>query len=76
MKSPAYNRGFLPDNKQGICRRISACQKCICPYGHEIHTGFRQFNYYMLGKEFWAIKKLNMDMHEAYLNSILKKQYR
>ena len=46
------------------------CQKCVCPYGHEIHTGFRQFNYYMLGKEFWAIKKLNMDMHEAYRHCV------
>ena len=40
------------------------CQKCICPYGHEIHTSFRQFNYFHLGKEFWAINKLKMDLME------------
>lgn len=42
------------------------CQKCICPYGHEIHTSFRQFNYYHLGKEFWAINKLKMDLDKTY----------
>ena len=42
------------------------CQKCVCPYGHEIHTAFRQYNYYCLGKEFWAIKKLKMDLEQAY----------
>ena len=41
------------------------CQKCICPYGHEIHTSFRQFNYFHLGKEFWAINKLKMDLMET-----------
>jgi hypothetical protein len=42
------------------------CERCICPHGHEIHTSFRQFNYYNLGKEFWAINKLNMDLRETY----------
>jgi hypothetical protein len=42
------------------------CEKCICPYGHEIHTTFRQFNYYNLGKEFWAINKLRMDLDQTY----------
>lgn len=37
------------------------CEKCICPYGHEIHTTFRQYNYFHLGKEFWAVNKLKMD---------------
>ncbi len=41
------------------------CQKCVCPYGHEIHTSFRQFNYFHLGKEFWAINKLKMDLMET-----------
>lgn len=38
------------------------CEKCICPYGHEIHTTFRQYNYFHLGKEFWAVNKLKMDL--------------
>ena len=42
------------------------CQKCVCPYGHEIHTAFRQYNYYCLGKEFWAIRKLQMDLEQTY----------
>ncbi|MCR5330282.1 MAG: aldo/keto reductase [Lachnospiraceae bacterium] len=42
------------------------CEKCVCPYGHEIHTSFRQFNYYHLGKEFWAINKLKMDFANTY----------
>ena len=42
------------------------CEKCICPYGHEIHTSFRQYNYFQLGKEFWAIRKLQMDLEETF----------
>ena len=42
------------------------CQKCSCIYGHEIHTTFRQYNYYQLGKEYWAIRKLQMDAEENW----------
>ena len=42
------------------------CEKCVCPYGHEIHTTFRQYNYYQLGKEYWAIRKLQMDAEETW----------
>ena len=42
------------------------CEKCICPYGHELHTSFRQFNYYHLGKDFWAVNKLWMDLERTY----------
>lgn len=40
------------------------CEKCVCHYGHEIHTSFRQYNYFHLGKEFWAVNKLKMDLME------------
>ncbi len=40
------------------------CQKCICLYGHEVHTSFRQFNYFHLGKEYWAAGKLKMSLEE------------
>jgi hypothetical protein len=40
------------------------CEKCVCPHGHEIHTSFRQYNYFHLGKEFWAVNKLKMDLME------------
>ncbi len=38
------------------------CQRCRCPYGTEIHTIFRQYNYYFLGKDYWALRKLNLDI--------------
>lgn len=44
------------------------CERCVCPHGHEIHTTFRQFNYFHLGKEFWAINKLKLDAEETYLH--------
>ena len=42
------------------------CEKCVCPYGHELHVTFRQYNYFHLGKEFWAINKLKMDAEQTY----------
>lgn len=42
------------------------CERCTCPYGHEIYTSFRQFNYYHLGKEHWAVGKLKMDFEQTY----------
>lgn len=42
------------------------CQRCRCPYGTEIHTVFRQYNYFFLGKDYWALRKLNMGIaHSA-----------
>nr|WP_300680484.1 aldo/keto reductase [uncultured Acetatifactor sp.] len=41
------------------------CQRCRCPYGTEIHTVFRQYNYYFLGKDHWALRKLNMGIEES-----------
>lgn len=41
------------------------CQRCVCPHGTEIHTMFRQYNYYFLGKNFWALKKLGLNIKHA-----------
>lgn len=41
------------------------CQRCKCPHGTEIHTMFRQYNYYFLGKNFWALKKLGLNIKFA-----------
>lgn len=41
------------------------CQRCVCPLGTEIHTIFRQYQYYFLGKEYWALKKLKMGIEES-----------
>lgn len=41
------------------------CQRCRCPYGTEIHTVFRQYQYYFLGKEYWALRKLDLGIGES-----------
>lgn len=41
------------------------CQRCRCPHGTEIHTLFRQYHYYFLGKDFWALKKLALGIEES-----------
>lgn len=41
------------------------CQKCYCNYGTEIHTVFRQYNYYFLGKDYWALRKLDLGIKES-----------
>lgn len=41
------------------------CQRCRCPYGTEIHTLFRQYQYYFLGKEYWALKKLDLGIERS-----------
>lgn len=41
------------------------CQRCRCPYGTEIHTVFRQYNYFFLGKNHWALRKLDLGIRES-----------
>ncbi len=41
------------------------CQRCICPHGTEIHTLFRQYQYYFLGKEYWALRKLDLGIEKS-----------
>ena len=41
------------------------CQRCVCKYGTEIHILLRQYNYYFLGKSYWALKKLNLGIHKS-----------
>ncbi|MDE7478128.1 MAG: aldo/keto reductase [Lachnospiraceae bacterium] len=41
------------------------CQRCVCPYGTEIHTLFRQYQYFHLGKDYWALKKLKLGIAES-----------
>lgn len=40
------------------------CQRCVCPLGYEIHIVLRQYSYYHLGKRYWAMKKLRMNIDE------------
>lgn len=46
----------------------SRCQRCVCQHGTEIHTMFRQYNYYHLGKDIWALKKLSLNIEKAARN--------
>ncbi len=41
------------------------CQRCYCLYGTEIHTIFRQYHYYFMGKDNWALKKLSMSIEQS-----------
>lgn len=41
------------------------CQRCVCPYGTEIHTLFRQYQYFHMGKDYWALKKLGLGIAES-----------
>ena len=46
--------------------RCTRCQKCICPNGYEIHILLRQYNYYHLGKSWWAMKKIKLNIDNVY----------
>ncbi len=41
------------------------CQRCVCPWGTEIHTLFRQYLYFFLGKEYWSLRKLELGIEES-----------
>lgn len=41
------------------------CQKCVCHYGTEIHTLLRQKNYFHMGKDYWALKKLKLGIKDS-----------
>ncbi|MBR6242104.1 MAG: aldo/keto reductase [Ruminococcus sp.] len=48
--------------------RCTRCQRCVCPHGYEVHIMLRQYNYYHLGKRYWAMKKLRMNIDEVHEN--------
>lgn len=41
------------------------CQRCGCVGLTEIHTLFRQYNYFHLGKNYWALRKLDLSIRES-----------
>jgi len=41
------------------------CQRCVCQHGTEIHILLRQYNYYFLGKSYWALRKLSLSIHKS-----------
>lgn len=46
--------------------RCTRCQRCVCPKGYEVHILLRQYNYYHLGKKYWAMRKMKMNIDEFY----------
>lgn len=65
--------GGLPSFSEVLCtleRQFNPipcdrCQRCRCPHGTEIHTVFRQYHYYFMGKDYWALKKLDLGIKES-----------
>lgn len=41
------------------------CQRCDCEQSIEISRIFRQYNYHFLGKEYWGLRKLDLDIKES-----------
>ncbi len=46
--------------------KCTRCQKCVCPHGYEVHIILRQYNFYHLGKAYWAMNKIRMNIREFY----------
>jgi len=69
---PLYKGFETPQKGSGISHKgfepigCDRCEKCVCSRGHEIHTSFRQYNYFNLGKEYWAAGKLKMNIEETW----------
>lgn len=40
------------------------CQNCTCEYGLEPHIIFRQYNYFHMGKNHWALNKMEMNIKD------------
>ncbi len=53
---------LLPAFRPIPCDR---CQRCACPYGAEPHILLRQYNYFLLGKSYWALRKLSLNIEET-----------
>lgn len=70
---PEDSEKILPEFEQILSRLeqyfdpipCDRCQKCHCLYETEIHTVFRQYNYYFLGKNYWALRKLDLGIRES-----------
>ncbi len=62
---PAFEEVLSVLEKEYAPIPCDRCQRCVCPYGTEIHTLFRQYQYFHLGKDFWALKKLGLGIAES-----------
>lgn len=64
-KIPSFEEVLSELEKEYTPIPCDRCQRCICPYGTEIHTLFRQYQYFHLGKDYWALKKLALSITES-----------
>lgn len=64
-KLPPFSKVLCTLEKQFDPIPCDRCQRCHCPYGTEIHTLLRQYHYYYMGKDYWALKKLGLGIEEA-----------
>ncbi|HBN56804.1 MAG TPA: aldo/keto reductase [Lachnospiraceae bacterium] len=62
---PAFEEALSVLEKKFSPIPCDRCQRCGCPYGTEIHTIFRQYLYYFLGKDHWALRKLDMGIDQS-----------
>ena len=64
-KIPSFSEVLAVLEKEYVPIPCDRCQRCVCPYGTEIHTLFRQYHYFHLGKDYWALKKLALGITES-----------
>lgn len=65
LERPDFTEVLTVLNKSFSPIPCDRCQRCSCPFGTEIHTVFRQYNYYFLGKDYWALRKLDLGIRES-----------
>ncbi len=62
---PSFSQVMSLLEKSFVPIPCDRCQRCRCIYGTEIHVIFRQYNYYFLGKNYWALRKLDLNVNES-----------
>ena len=62
---PSFSQVIMMLEKSFVPIPCDRCQRCRCIYGTEIHIIFRQYNYYFLGKDYWALRKLDLGINES-----------
>lgn len=62
---PSFSQVMSVLEKSFVPIPCDRCQRCRCIYGTEIHIIFRQYNYFFLGKDYWALRKLDLGIKES-----------
>ena len=65
VRRPGFSEVMAALEKHFAPIGCDRCQRCACPHQTEIHTLFRQYNYYFLGKNYWALRKLDLSIRES-----------